>query len=256
MMRNVRLVIAYDGTDFHGWQRQPGVDTIQSILEAKIARIAGKSVKLYGSGRTDAGVHAAAQVANFHTDCPIPCRNLRTALNDVLPPSIRIRMAEEVDAAFHARYDAHSKTYRYRILQSPVCPPFLWRFVYHYPGDLDLRRMARAARALEGEYDFTSFAGADPARSRTLGAREPSPNIRRIFASRLAWRKNLSLLVYEVRGSGFLHHMVRNIVGTLIEVGNGRRLPSDMVSILEACDRTKAGPTAPSQGLCLVKVGY
>jgi tRNA pseudouridine38-40 synthase len=255
-MRNIRLVIAYDGTDYHGWQRQPQVATVQEILETRFAKIVGKPVQIYGSGRTDAGVHAAGQVANFETPCPIPCKSLRIALNNLLPPSVRVRRVQEVDGAFHARYDARSKTYRYRILQSPVCPPFLWRFVHHYPYALNHRQMAKAARALEGEHDFTSFAGTDPGAGENPNRKQEASNVRRIFASRLVKRRDLSLLVYEVRGSGFLHHMVRNIVGTLIEVGKGRLSASDIVPILEARDRGRAGPTAPARGLCLVKVAY
>jgi tRNA pseudouridine38-40 synthase len=253
-MRNIRLVIAYDGTDFYGWQRQPRAPTIQGILEEQIARIVGDAVKLYGSGRTDAGVHAAGQVANFPTSCPIPCHNLRMALNNVLPATVRVRKVEEAHGSFHARYDAQSKTYRYRILQAPVCPPFLCRFVHHYPYTLDVGRMAKAARRLEGEHDFTSFAGIDPAAKRNSRAKREDSNVRRIFTSRL--RRQKLLLVYEIRGSGFLHHMVRNIVGTLIEVGKGRLLPEDIVPILAARDRSRAGPTAPARGLSLVKVKY
>ncbi len=255
-MRNIRLVIAYDGTDFYGWQRQPHLPTIQETLEARIARIAGESVKLQGSGRTDAGVHAAGQVANFRTSCPIPCESLAVALNDLLPRAVRIRKAQEVHDTFHARYDVRSKTYRYRILQAPICPPFLCRFVHHYPYSLNLRRMAKAARRFEGEHDFTSFAGADHAATGSHNADQEASNIRRIFTSRVVERKELSLLVYEVCGSGFLHHMVRNMVGTLIEVGNGKLSPDDIVPILAARDRGKAGPTAPAGGLCLVKVEY
>lgn len=253
-MRNIRLVIAYDGTDFHGWQRQPQVPTVQEILEERLARIAGQPVKLCGSGRTDAGVHAAGQVANFLTDCSIPCENLMVALNDGLPATVRIRKAQEVRSNFHARYDASSKTYRYRILRAAVCPPFLCRFVHHYPYPLNLHRMAKAARYFEGEHDFTSFAGADPAANRSRDRRREDSNVRRIFHSRLARRKGIPLLVYEVRGSGFLHHMVRNIVGTLIEIGRGKLAPEEILSILEARDRSCAGPTAPACGLCLVKV--
>jgi len=255
-MRNIRLVIAYDGTDYHGWQRQPGVATVQEILETRIAKIVGKPVQIYGSGRTDAGVHAAGQVANFQTACRIPCKSLRIALNNLLPPSVRVRRAQEVHGEFHARYDAHSKTYRYRILQSPVCPPFLWRFVHHYPYALNRPQMAKAARRFEGEHDFTSFAGADHGTSGGRNAEQEVSNVRRIFASRLVERRDLSLLVYEVSGSGFLHHMVRNIVGTLIEVGTGKLSPDDLVPILAARDRGRAGPTAPARGLCLVKVEY
>lgn len=252
-MRNIRLIVAYDGTDFHGWQRQPRATTVQELLETRLAKIVGKPIKLYGSGRTDAGVHASGQVANFKTRCSIPCRGLILALNSALPPSVRVRSAQEVPAAFHARSDAQAKVYRYRILQNPICPPFLWRFVYHYPYALNRRRMAPAAREFEGEHDFTSFAGTDHA---AKARRRKDSNVRRIISSRLVWRKNLSLAVYEVRGSGFLHHMVRNIVGTLIEVGSGRLAPDDITPILEARDRSRAGPTAPARGLCLVKVEY
>ncbi|MEJ2007859.1 MAG: tRNA pseudouridine(38-40) synthase TruA [Acidobacteriota bacterium] len=254
-MRNLRLLIAYDGADFHGWQRQPHKPTIQEVLETRIAEITGEPVKLYASGRTDAGVHAAGQVANFKTACPIPCANLVRALNDTLPTAIRVRKAREVKATFHARYSAKSKTYRYRILQAPVCPPFLARYVYHYPYALKSGRMAKAARLLEGEHDFTSFAGANGGDESGREKREDS-NVRRIFKSRIRMRKELSLLVYEIRGSGFLHHMVRNIVGTLLEVGNGKLSSEDIPSVLEARDRSKAGPTAPASGLCLVRVEY
>ena len=160
-MRNIRLLIAYDGTDFHGWQRQPNALTVQECLESAIERILGEKAQVWGSGRTDAGVHALNQVANFKTDCPIPCENLVKALNDALPPTVRIKDAHEVSAKFHARYDVRSKTYRYRILQAPVCSPFLWRFVWHYPFPLDGERMAEAAKLFEGEHDFTSFAAVD-----------------------------------------------------------------------------------------------
>jgi tRNA pseudouridine38-40 synthase len=253
-MRNIRLTIAYDGTDFHGWQRQPHAPTIQEALETRIARITGERATLYGSGRTDAGVHAAGQVANFKTDCPIPCVSLVKALNDVLPISIRVRKAEGVPAEFHARYSAKAKTYRYRLLQAATCPPFLARYVDHHPYPLDARRMARAARLLEGEHDFTSFAGSDAAR-KEKELREES-NVRQVFRSRIMVRKELRMIVYEIRGSGFLHHMVRNIVGTLLEVGSGKLLPEDILAILEARNRRYAGATAPASGLWLVRVHY
>ena len=169
---------------------------------------------------------------------------------------MRIRKAQEVPGLFHARYDARSKTYRYRVLQASVCPPHICRFVYHYPHSLNLRQMADAARKFEGEHDFTSFAGADPASNGKRNAQREDSKVRRIFTSRLSRRKSLPLLLYEVRGSGFLHHMVRNIVGTLIEVGRGKLSPDDIVPILEARDRGRAGPTAPARGLCLVNVEY
>lgn len=253
-MRNIRLTIAYDGTDFHGWQRQPRVPTIQEALETRIARITGAAVTLHGSGRTDAGVHAAGQVANFKTECAIPCASLMKALNDILPASIRVRAAEEVPADFHARHSAKAKTYRYRILQAPVCPPFLARYVYHHPYPLDCRAVARAARLLEGEHDFTSFAGSDPSRKGT--ACGEGSNVRKVFHSRIAVRKELQMIIYEVRGSGFLHHMVRNIAGTLLDVGSGKLSPNDIPAIIRARDRGKAGATAPARGLWLVKVEY
>ncbi len=276
-MRNIRLVLAYDGTDFHGWQRQPKILTIQGCLEAAIEKIINERVAVRGSGRTDAGVHALNQVANFKTDCRIPCENLLKALNDVLPPTVRVKEAKEVSENFHARYDVRSKTYRYRILQAPIGSPFIWRFVYHYPFPLNRGWMVEAARLIEGEHDFTSFAsddesvvgegldsppdapsrGSPPRRAplqATHGIRDNM--VRKIFSSRILWRPRPRILIYEICGSGFLHHMVRSIVGTLMEVGKEKLGPQDIVRILEARDRTLAGPTAPAQGLCLVRVEY
>jgi tRNA pseudouridine38-40 synthase len=262
-LRNIRLTLAYDGTDFHGWQRQPNAPTIQECVEYAIERITGATSTVWASGRTDAGVHAAAQVSNFKTECPIPCPNFVKALNDLLPPSVRVKEANEVALAFHARYQAKSKVYRYRILQAPFCSPFLWRFVYHYPYALDHTAMAKAARLIVGKHDFTSFAAAgeeQEARSqkseaRIAGVQVPGM-VREIFSSRVTRRQKLSMLVYDVRGGGFLHHMVRNIVGTLMEVGRGKIAPDEILRILKARDRTIAGPTAPAQGLCLMKVEY
>jgi tRNA pseudouridine38-40 synthase len=247
--------------------------TVQACVEDAVKRVTGFQSIIYGSGRTDAGVHAAAQVANFKTDCPIPCPNLLKALNDVLPPTVRVKSASDVALDFHARYGAIAKVYRYRILQSPVCSPFLSRFVHHYPYPLDHLAMARAARRFEGEHDFTSFAAAEKqeseVRSQESGVeiqnsefRIQNPDshvagmVRTIFSSRITRRQKLSMLCYDVRGSGFLHHMVRNIVGTLIEVGRAKLAPEDILRILKARDRTAAGPTAPPQGLCLMKVEY
>ena len=254
-MRNIRLTIAYDGTDFHGWQRQPNAPTIQSCLEAVLERIVGQAVEVVASGRTDAGAHASNQVATFKTSSPIPCPNLVHALNDLLPSTVRVKEAQEASEGFHARYTVRSKTYRYRILQAPVCSPFIARFVYHYPYPLDRRRMAEAACLIEGRHDFASFAGSDGANEG--GSQESCQStVREVFASRILWRARTSILAYEVSGSGFLRHMVRSIVGTLIEVGRGKLEPSDMLRILEARDRRRAGPTAPAQGLCLTGVEY
>ncbi len=251
-MRNLRLTIAYDGADFHGWQRQPDLPTVQAAIESAIARLTGESVALHGSGRTDAGVHALNQVANFKTASPIPCANLRRALNDLLPPTVRIKRIEEAAESFHARYDARAKTYRYRILQTPVASPFLCRFTAHFPEPLARKPMREAAQGLEGEHDFTSFAAALDDASRESKAN----NVRRIFESRVLWHARTSILIYEVRGNGFLPHMVRNIAGTLIEVGRGKLEPRNVMRILEARDRAFAGPTAPAQGLVLVRVEY
>ena len=259
-MRNIRLTLAYDGTGFHGWQRQPDKPTIQGLMENAVQKITGEPTTLWGSGRTDAGVHAANQVASFKTMCPIPCANLTKALNDILPASVRVKEACDIPLDFHARYGAVSKTYRYRILLAPVASPFIGRFVYHHPYPLDRRAMQRAARMFEGEHDFTSFAAAGAASEENengpVQGTPPRGNTRRLFSSRLRWHGKSSVLIYEACGSGFLHHMVRNIVGTLLEIGRGRMKPEDVPPILEARDRKLAGPTAPAQGLCLWKVNY
>jgi tRNA pseudouridine38-40 synthase len=273
-LRNLRLLIAYDGTDFHGWQRQPNALTVQECVESAIERILSEKAHVYGSGRTDAGVHALNQVANFKTDCPIPCENLVKALNDVLPPTVRIKEAQEVSFQFHARHDVRSKTYRYRIFQGPVGSPFLSRFVWHYPYPLDVERMAQAARLFTGQHDFTSFAAVEGiaggerlsngCEQRDAVAQEvlPVPRltettmVRRIFTSRIFRRPRTAMLIYEVAGNGFLHHMVRNMMGTLVEVGRGTLEPNGIIRILRARDRAMAGPTAPAQGLCLVRVEY
>lgn len=246
--RNIRLTLAYDGTDFHGWQRQPGLSTIQETVEEAIGRVIGEPAGVCGAGRTDAGVHALGQVAHFRTSCPIPCANLVKALNDTLPPAVRVCAAGDALPGFHARYDARSKVYRYSILQAEIAMPFLSRYAYHYPHRLDAGQMDRGAALFKGEHDFTSFAAA--------GEEGAGSKVRTILSSRWRRRSSDSMLIYEVCGTGFLHHMVRNIVGTLIEVGSGRLSPAQVAQILEARDRTLAGPTAPPQGLCLVKVEY
>lgn len=250
-MRNIRLILAYDGTDFHGWQRQPDAPTIQACLEDALEKLTGAPIPLCASGRTDAGVHALHQVANFHTDSSIPCANFVRALNDLLPPTVRVMNADDVGPAFHARYDVLRKTYRYRIVLTPVCSPLLWRFVYHHPYPLDRAGMVQAVGLFEGEHDFTSFAAADADEDE-----EAKSKVRVVLRSHLIWRQRSSMLVYEVTGKGFLRYMVRNIVGTLLEVGRGKLAPSDIPRILAARDRTQAGPTAPAQGLCLMNMEY
>jgi tRNA pseudouridine38-40 synthase len=250
-MRNLKLTLAYDGSGFSGWQIQPGAQTVQGILASAIGRLTGEKVLPQGSGRTDAGVHALAQVATFSTQSPIPVGNWVTALNDILPAAIRVAEAAEMDAEFHARKSARAKTYRYRIYRGAICPPFLARYVWHYPYPLDEESMRQAGALVEGEHDFTSFAAVDPERG--LEDHELS-NTRRMFASR--WMRDGEEFVYTARGSGFLHHMVRNLVGTFLLVGKGTLGVADIPKILEMRKRSAAGATAPASGLYLVEVDY
>ena len=256
-MRNFKLTLAYDGTDFSGWQVQPGRPTIQGALAEAILRITNESTLPQGSGRTDAGVHAMAQVATVLLDSPIPCRGLQIALNDTLPPSIRVLAVEEVAVNFHARKSATAKTYRYRIYRGDVCPPFIARYVYHHPYPLDEQAMNEAATRVVGEHDFTSFAAVDPEERTTVESDEfpIRSNVRTIFAS--AWSRDGDEFIYQVRGSGFLHHMVRNLVGTFLLAGKGTLAPDDIRRILEARERSaNPGATAPASALCLISVEY
>jgi tRNA pseudouridine38-40 synthase len=249
--RNLKLTLAYDGTDFHGWQVQPGKPTIQGMLGECVERVTGERVTPQGSGRTDAGVHALAQVASVAIASPIPLRNLQVALNDVLPVSIRVLAVEEVSAEFHARKSARAKTYRYRIFRADPCPPFVARYVYHHPYPLEEGDMHDAATVVVGEHDFTSFAAVDPERGRDDD--EPS-NVRTIFSSQ--WHREGDEFIYTVRGNGFLHHMVRNLVGTFLLVGKGSLTAEQVRKILQARSRSAAGATAPARGLYLVGVEY
>jgi tRNA pseudouridine38-40 synthase len=250
-MRNLKIVLAYDGSEFSGWQVQPDALTIQGTLVSAIGRVTGEKVLPQGSGRTDAGVHALAQVASFATESPIPAQNLVKALNDILPPAIRVLEAAEAPLEFHARKSAHAKTYRYRIYRGAICPPFLARYVWHYPYPLDQDAMRRAAGFVIGEHDFTSFAAVDLERRHED---ENISNVRKVFAS--TWEQKEDELVYTVRGSGFLHHMVRNLVGTFILVGKSTLKPEHLREILAARSRSAAGATAPASGLYLVSVEY
>ncbi len=247
-MRKLRFEIAYDGTDFHGWQVQPGLPTIQGALEDVIGGIEGKPVQVTSSGRTDAGVHALAQIAAVCIENPIPPDNFRRAVNRLLPHSIRILRVSEVDSDFHPRFDARRKTYEYRIFRDEVCPPFNRRFVYHHPYPLNEAAMIQAAPLLEGEHDFTAFAASDE-----KDALEASKT-RTVFRSVLA-RDELTL-VYRVTGSGFLKHMVRNVVGVLLEVGKGNLAECDILARLQPGSGIPPGPTAPASGLFLVSVEY
>jgi tRNA pseudouridine38-40 synthase len=250
-MRNLKLVLSYDGTDFAGWQVQPEAVTIQGTLASAIGRVTGEKVLPQGSGRTDAGVHALAQVVTFVTESSVPTANFVKALNDILPLSVRILSAEEADSDFHARHSARAKTYRYRIYRGSICPPFSARYVWHFPYPLDEPAMADAAARVAGEHDFTSFAAVDPERGRDG---MPALNVREIFSS--AWRRQEDEFTYCVRGTGFLHHMVRNLVGTFILVGKGTLHADDVTRIIGARNRSAAGATAPASGLFLVNVEY
>jgi tRNA pseudouridine38-40 synthase len=250
-MRNLKLVVAYDGSEFSGWQVQPDRLTVQGTLSSAIGRLTGENVLPQGSGRTDAGVHALAQVVTFATRSPMPADNLVMALNDILPPSIRVYTACEVPESFHARKSARAKSYRYRMFQGKICPPFLARYVWHYPYSLDEEAMQSASALVVGEHDFTSFAAVDPEQGR---AGEEVSNVRCAFSSQ--WERDQDEFVYTVRGNGFLHHMVRNLVGTFVLVGKGTLKAHDVTRILEARDRAAAGATAPARGLYLVNVEY
>jgi tRNA pseudouridine38-40 synthase len=270
-----KVTVAYDGTDFQGWQVQPGLATIQGDLQAALGRITGESPLPQGSGRTDAGVHALAQVASFTLRAPIPDENLHRALNRTLPPSIRVLEATKVPSTFHARHSAVAKTYEYRIFRLGLCPPFLARYVYACPWQLDLDKLQSCARIFEGEHDFRSFAANDPDLSERNSAADElrgdapalkipaASTIRTIYSSSwelLEWEKRPSeagaMLVYRVRGNGFLHHMVRNLVGTMLDVGRGHLALEEIPAILAARDRSAAGPTAPARGLFLHSVEY
>jgi len=247
-MRRIRITVSYDGTDFHGWQVQPGFPTIQGALETVLSEMEGARVQVEGSGRTDAGVHALAQVAAFSMANPIPVANLRKAMNRVLPRDIRVLGVQEVAENFHPRFDAVAKTYEYRILRAEVCPPFDRRYVHHHPYPLNEDAMIAGAPLLEGEHDFSAFAASDERDD--LG----KTKVRRIFSSRID--RCGDRLIYRVRGSGFLKHMVRNIVGVLLEVGKGNLDRDGVVARLEPDCAIPPGPTVPARGLFLLSVEY
>lgn len=251
-MRNIKLTIAYDGAAFHGWQFQPGMPTIQGALNVAAQKITEEKVVVHGASRTDAGVHAVAQVAHFRTHSLIPVAEFQRAMNALLPPAIRVIAAEEVGPDFHARWQAQGKTYRYRIFRGRVQPPFEHRRVLHYPGPLDEDAMAAAARLFEGEHDFTSFA----ASSGTEEDDRDRETVRVIYSSEIVREPGREEIDYVVRGRSFLRYMVRKIVGTLIEVGKGRLAPADIPQIFELRDRARSGPTMPPEGLYLVSLEY
>lgn len=251
MSRNFKVTVAYDGADFYGWQVQPDRRTIQGELSEAIHRVTGEQVLPQGSGRTDAGVHALGQVASFALASPIPAPNLQIALNHTLPQSIRVLGIEEVPPDFHARHSAKAKTYEYRIYRGDTCPPFVARYVHHHPYPLNEEAIGRAADLVIGQHDFTSFAAVDPERGKQD---EEVDNVRTISSS--SWQREGEIFTYRVRGDGFLHHMVRNLVGTFLLVGKGSIAVDAIPKILAAKCRSQAGPTAPPEGLFLVNVEY
>jgi tRNA pseudouridine38-40 synthase len=247
-MRRIRIEVAYDGTDYHGWQAQPGLATIQGTLEQVMSEIEGAPVQVAGSGRTDAGVHALAQVAAFSIANPIPVENLLRAMNRLLPVDIRVTRTVEASEDFHPRFAAKAKTYEYRIYRGEVCPPFVRRYVTHHPYPLYVEKMTELAPLLEGEHDFTAFAGADT-KDEIVASK-----VRTIFSSKVALQGDL--LTYRVRGGGFLKHMVRNIVGVLLEAGKGNVGHESLLARLEPGCTIPVGPSTPARGLFLISVEY
>lgn len=243
MLQNYRIEISYDGTDYHGWQRQPRKKTIQGQLEKALAKIARKNVSVLGAGRTDAGVHALAQVASFKADLSLEEEELHRAMNSLLPRDIRVVSLQSADKDFHARRMALSKIYRYRIINTKRISPFLIRYALHWPYPLDLERMKAAAAKFIREDDFTPFSS-----NRLLHP------VRNVCRSEI--QKSQEEIAYTVEANGFLRYMVRTMVGTLLEIGRGRVPPEVIDALFEGGKRTLDSPTAEPQGLCLIKVHY
>jgi tRNA pseudouridine38-40 synthase len=251
-MRNIKITIAYDGTDFHGWQMQSNKPTIQSEIVNVLGRLTQEQVILHGAGRTDAGVHALGQIGSFRTQSGLSAQDFQRALNALLPSTIRIVAAEEVGPDFHARWSAIGKTYRYRLYRGRVVPPALWRYVLHYPFPLDEDAMRIAASRFVGPHDFASFAA-------STGSEDDDKErstVREIYTSELARTEDGEELVYTVRGRSFLRYMVRKMVGTLLDVGRGKLVPDDILRLYQLRDRSKSGPTVPPQGLVMVGVEH
>ena len=255
-MRNIRLLIAYDGTAYAGWQRQKAQPTIQGVLEDKIAMMTKAPVVLHGAGRTDAGVHALGMVANFHTHARIPCQGFVQGLNSMLPPDIRILEAVEAPDQFHSRYSATGKTYRYTICTAPVQLPTERLYATHVARSPDAAEIRAALTRVIGSHDFSSFEG--------TGSRDPEAEgfagrgaVRTLYRAEFtAQATQPATWLFRFTGNGFLRHMVRNLVGTLLLVGNGKITPDDFAAILQSRDRARAGATAPAHGLLLEQVLY
>lgn len=244
-MRNIKLTVAYDGRNYHGFQRQSNALTVQQVLEERLSVIMGHAVTVIGAARTDAGVHAYGQVVNFTAHGRIPTAHIPRAVNSLLPDDIAVWQAAEVPASFHARYDARGKRYEYHIWQDRYKDPFRRALAWHMPAPLNVTAMAQALTALQGRHDFSAF--------RASGGAPVQP-VRTIFQA--VCQREGALLVFRFAGDGFLYHMVRNIVGTVVEIGQGRRPVTAIQQILAARDRNLAGPTAPAAGLFLREVWY
>jgi len=244
-----KITLAYDGTDFVGWQRQASGVSVQGVIEAALTDLDQREVAVVGAGRTDAGVHARGQVASFSLARSIDASAVMGALNARLPESVRVLAAEVVPETFHARYGARRKTYRYRIWNADVLDPFERRYVWHVIGELDAAAMATAAASIEGRHDFAAFRSAGGA---------PQSTVREVFTSRVIAGPLVRdpLITYEITGDGFLRHMVRTIVGSLVEIGRGHQPVGWMLDVLSRRDRKLAGPTAPPGGLVLLSVEY
>jgi tRNA pseudouridine38-40 synthase len=257
-MRNIKFIVAYDGTDFSGWQSQPGQVTVQGTLSDVLEKLTQQRVLIQGAGRTDAGVHASGQVLNFKTESLMGVEEFQRACNALLPPTIRVNAAEEVDLNFHSRRDAVAKTYRYRIFRGRVVPPFIWKYVLQDSSELNFDAMAEAAGFFTGDHDFTSFAA-------STGSNEDDMErvaVRTIYQSEIVRvpgsgsRDAAEEWICLVRGRSFMRNMVRKMVGTLVEIGRGKMAPSDLQELFALRDRSKSGATLPPQGLCLESVEY
>ncbi len=244
-MPNIKLVLEYDGTAYHGWQRQINAPTVQGIIEDKIRVITKSKVNLIGAGRTDAGVHAKGQVANFRTAARLELVAWQRALNSLLPSDIAVLEAKEVSEKFHARFSARGKVYQYRILHRSHRSALDRLSVWHIPYPLNMNAMKQVAKILVGQHDFAAFQGS-----------EGETKTDRCHLKRLTIQRSGDLIMITIEADRFLQHMARNIVGTLVEVGRGKRKAQEVRKILQSRDRRLAGPTAPPQGLCLVEVKY
>jgi tRNA pseudouridine38-40 synthase len=243
MQRNVKLEIEYDGTDFHGWQMQPKLRTVQGEIQEKLSTILGEEVKLIGAGRTDVGVHALGQVANFKTDNRLDGESILRGLNGLLADDVVIKKAQEVDPDFHSRYSATSRLYKYRVYRGRTA--LLRRYVWEVPYSLNLDEIRKATGEIQGEHDFSSFCVAESAKENNVCG-----------VTDATWEQSGDELIFRIEANRFLHSMVRSLVGTLVELGRGYFSVADFVNIMKTKDRRKAGPTAPARGLHLVEVKY